>query len=78
MPLEGTVTTNAERLALHKRRMKNAAFRRISMWVPGELAEMLAKERRQRFVGHDLAQLPIGTVSRLSLQHVVQGRFGPA
>jgi hypothetical protein len=38
-------TTNAERLALYKRRMKNAGFRRISVWVSGELAEKLTKER---------------------------------
>jgi hypothetical protein len=39
-------TTNAERLALYKRRMKNAGFRRISVWVSGELAEKLKTERK--------------------------------
>jgi len=39
------MTTSAERLALYKRRMKKAGFRRISVWVSGELAEKLAEER---------------------------------
>lgn len=39
------MTTSAERLALHKRRMKKAGFRRISVWVSGELADKLANER---------------------------------
>jgi hypothetical protein len=47
MRLEGTMTTNAERLALHKRRMKNAGFHRLSLWVSDELAQHLANERRQ-------------------------------
>lgn len=65
MLLEGTVTTNAERLALHKRRMKNAAFRRISMWVSGELAEMLAKERRQgECGGRTLERLLLGEAAK--------------
>lgn len=38
-------TRSAELLALHKRRMKNAGFRRISVWVSSELAEKLARER---------------------------------
>jgi hypothetical protein len=42
---EDIVTTSAERLALYKRRMKNAGFRRISIWISAELAEKLAQER---------------------------------
>ena len=37
--------TSAERLALYKRRMKKAGFRRISIWVSGDLAEKLTKDR---------------------------------
>ena len=47
MLLEGNVTTNAECLALHKRRMKNADFHRLSVLVSDELAQHLANERRQ-------------------------------
>lgn len=45
MSKEDKLTTSAERLALYKRRMKKAGFRRISVWVSGELAEKLRKER---------------------------------
>ena len=37
--------TSAERLALYNRRMKKAGFRRISVWVSGDLAEKLTKDR---------------------------------
>jgi len=38
---------SAELLELHKIRMKNAGFRRMSAWVSDALRDKLAKERRQ-------------------------------
>ena len=65
MLLEGTVTTNAERLALHKRRMKNAGFRRLSLWVSDELAQHLANERRQgECGGRSLERLLLGEAAK--------------
>lgn len=63
--LEGTVIKNTERLALHKRRAENAGFRRISMWVSGELAEMLAREIRQgECGGRILERLLLGEAAK--------------
>jgi hypothetical protein len=39
------MTTSAERLAVYKKRMKDAGFKRVSVWVSGELAEKLEKDR---------------------------------
>lgn len=56
---------SAELLALHKRRMKNAGFRRISVWVSGELAEKLAKERKpQECGGRTLERLLLGEAAK--------------
>jgi hypothetical protein len=58
-------TTNAERLGLYKRRMKNAGFRRISIWVSGELAEMLAKEcKTWECTGRTLERLLLGEAKK--------------
>jgi hypothetical protein len=52
---------SAERLALYKRRMKNAGFKRISIWVSGELAEKLKKERKSyECGGRTLERLLLG------------------
>ena len=65
MLLEGNVTTNAERLALHKRRMKNADFHRLSVWVSDELAQHLANERRQgECGGRTLERLLLGEAAK--------------
>lgn len=45
------MTTSAERLALYKRRMKKAGFRRISVWVSDELAAALREERKPHECG---------------------------
>jgi len=39
------VSKNAERLAKHKGKMREAGFKRLSVWVCPELAKMLAAER---------------------------------
>jgi hypothetical protein len=58
-------TTNAERLALYMRRMKKAGFRRISIWVSGELAEMLKKERNSwECGGRTLERLLLGEAKK--------------
>jgi hypothetical protein len=65
MLLEGNVTTNAERLALHKRRMKNADFHRLSVWVSDKLAQHLANERRQgECGGRTLERLLLGEAAK--------------
>lgn len=57
--------TSAERLALYKRRMKKAGFRRISVWVSGDLANKLAKERGPgECGGRTLERLLIGKVEK--------------
>jgi hypothetical protein len=57
--------TSAERLALYKRRMKKAGFRRISVWVSGELAEKLEKDRGQgECGGRTLERLLLGKVAK--------------
>jgi|GEM_PF-2199376 len=62
---QSTKTRCAELLALHKRRKENAGFRRISMWVSGELAEMLARERRQgECGGRTLERLLLGEAAK--------------
>ena len=59
------MTTSAERLALYKRRMKKAGFRRISVWVSGELAEKLAEDRYpQECGGRTLERLLLGKVAK--------------
>ncbi len=59
------LTTSAERLALYKRRMKKAGFRRISVWVSGELAEKLARERGPgECGGRTLERLLLGEVAK--------------
>lgn len=58
-------TRSAELLALHKRRMKNAGFRRLSLWVSAELAEKLASERRQgECGGRILERLLLGQAAK--------------
>jgi len=58
-------TRSAELLALHKRRMKNAGFRRISVWVSGELAQKLAEERGPgECGGRTLERLLLGTAAK--------------
>jgi len=58
-------STSAERLALHKRRMKNSGFRRISAWVSDELAAKLATERRPgECTGRTLERLLLGTAAK--------------
>jgi hypothetical protein len=53
--------TNAERLALYKRRMRNAGFRRISVWVSADLADKLARERQPgECGGRTLERLVLG------------------
>jgi hypothetical protein len=65
MLLEGNVTTNAERLALHKRRMKNAGFHRLSLWVSDELVQKLANERGQgECGGRTLERLLLGEAAQ--------------
>lgn len=62
---DGALMTSAERLALYKRRMKNAGFRRISVWVSGELATMLAEEREpQECGGRTLERLLLGEAAK--------------
>lgn len=57
--------TSSERLALHKRRMKKAGFRRISVWVSGELAEKLTKERKLgECGGRTLERLLLGEAAK--------------
>lgn len=59
------MTTSAERLALHKRRMKKAGFQRISVWVSAELADKLAKERGQgECGGRTLERLLLGKAAK--------------
>jgi len=56
---------NAELLALHKRRMKNAGFHRLSLWVSDELAQHLANERRQgECGGRTLERLLLGEAAK--------------
>ena len=58
-------TRSAELLALHKRRMKNAGFRRISVWVSAELAQKLAEERRPAECGgRTLERLLLGEAAK--------------
>lgn len=59
------MTTSAERLALYKRRMKKAGFRRISVWVSDELAAVLAEERRSSECGgRTLERLLLGEAAK--------------
>ena len=59
------MTTNAKRLALHKRRMKNAGFRRLSLWVSDELGQHLVNERRQgECGGRTLERLLLGEAAK--------------
>lgn len=56
---------NAELLALHKRRMKNAGFHRLSVWVSNELAQHLANERRRgECGGRTLERLLLGEATK--------------
>lgn len=59
------LTTSAERLALYKQRMKKAGFRRISVWVSGELADKLGKERGPgECGGRTLERMLLGKVEK--------------
>ena len=59
------VTKSSERLALYKRRMNNAGFRRISVWISGDLAVKLTKERGQwECGGRTLERLLLGKVAK--------------
>jgi len=54
-------TTNAERLAKYKAKMREAGFKRLSVWVCPELAAMLAAERQQgECGGRTLERLLLG------------------
>jgi len=51
----------AELLALYKRRLKNAGFRRITTWISPELDAFLLKEgRRGECMGRTLERLLLG------------------
>ena len=59
------MTTNAERLALHKVRMKKAGFRRLSVWVSAELSAALNAEREQgECTGRTLERLVLGQAAK--------------
>ena len=58
------MTTSAERLALYKRRMKKAGFRRISIWVSGELAQKLAKDRHPQECGGRTLERLLGEAAK--------------
>lgn len=59
------MTTSAERLALYKRRMKKAGFRRISIWVSSELADKLANDRGPgECGGRTLERLMLGKAAK--------------
>lgn len=59
------MSTNAERLALHKRRMKKAGFRRLSVWVSAELDQKLTREREQgECTGRTLERLLLGEAAK--------------
>lgn len=75
------MTTSAERLALYKRRMKKAGFRRISVWVSDELAATLREERKSNECGgRTLERLLLGESAKRpsfpygSLEDEKQGR----
>ena len=52
---------SAELLELHKVRMKDAGFRRMSAWVSNALRDKLAQERRQgECTGRTLERLLLG------------------
>jgi len=52
---------SAELLELHKVRMKNAGFRRMSAWLSNALRDKLAQERRQgECTGRTLERLLLG------------------
>jgi len=56
---------SAELLELHKIRMKNAGFRRMSAWVSDALRDKLAKERRQgECTGRTLERLLLGEAAK--------------
>ncbi len=44
-------TTNAERLRIYKRKMKQAGFKRLSVYVHPELAAFLARVRKSNECG---------------------------
>lgn len=59
------MSTNAERLALHKGRMKKAGFRRLSVWVSAEMGAKLNAERKQgECTGRTLERLLLGQAAK--------------
>ncbi|CAG9163862.1 hypothetical protein [Cupriavidus pinatubonensis] len=55
------MTSNAERLQAYKGRLHKAGFKRVSVWVCPELAELLANERKpQECGGRTLERLLLG------------------
>ena len=60
-----TKTSSAEALALYKRRMKKAGFRRMSVWVSDELMQLLASERlSSECGGRTLERLLLGEAAK--------------
>jgi len=56
---------SAELLELHKVRMKNAGFCRMSAWVSDTLRDKLAEERRQgECTGRTLERLLLGEAAK--------------
>jgi len=56
---------SAELLELHKVRMKDAGFRRMSAWVSNALRDKLAQERRQgECTGRTLERLLLGEAAK--------------
>lgn len=55
------MTTNADRIARYKRRMKACGFRRVAFWLHPDLAELLERERRlDECNGRTLERLILG------------------
>lgn len=58
-------TTNAQRLKTYKTRMKQASFKRLSVWVHPDLASKLDAERRQgECTGRTLERLLLGEAKK--------------
>ena len=58
-------TTNAQRLKTYKVRMKQAGFKRLSIWVHPDLAAKLMTERRLcECTGRTLERLLLGEAKR--------------
>lgn len=58
-------TTNAERLKVYKGRMKEAGFKRLSIWVHPDLAAHLDNERKpSECTGRTVERLVLGEAKK--------------